>query len=77
MKTILERDCLCVWVTFLDELSRMNEKIVSMVATVSPQDPAVRTFKIIRKPADGRSYAVSLAEKYGLTYWKIRERVEP
>lgn len=76
MERILELDCLCVWVTFIDELSKMGDKVVSMVGTVDHRDPTVRTFRIVRKPANGLAYAISLAEKYDLTYEKIKERVK-
>lgn len=73
---IMELDVPCVWVTFIDEVSSLSEKTVSMVSTVVPDNPAKRTFKIVRRPADGLAYAMSRAQTYGLTYETIMERTK-
>ncbi|MDR7434247.1 MAG: DNA mismatch repair protein MutS [Armatimonadota bacterium] len=77
VSAILDLGAPCVWVTFLDELASLNEKTVSMVATVDPHNPEVRTFRIERRPADGLAYAMTLARKHRLTYEMIRERLRP
>jgi hypothetical protein len=48
-----------------------------MVACVHPDDPTLRTYEIARKPADGRAYAWALAEKYGLSYRRLKARIRP
>lgn len=77
LRRILALDALGVYVTFVDELSALSDKTVSMSSTVDAADPTVRTFKVIRKAADGLAYAMTLAEQNGLTYRKLIERIAP
>ena len=75
IQQLTELDVLGVYVTFIDELSRLSEATVSMVSTVVPENPAQRTFRVVRKPADGLAYAAALAEKYGLSFESVTRRL--
>jgi len=75
LSRVITLDAYCVWVTFFDELSYWHEKTLSMVATVEPEDPAIRTFQIVRNPAEGLAYAHAIARKHLLTCEDIKERI--
>jgi DNA mismatch repair protein MutS len=74
---LMRRDLYCVWVTFIDELASLGPQTVSVVSMVVPENPALRTYKIVRRPADGLAHALSIAEKCRLTYDMIRDRIGP
>jgi DNA mismatch repair protein MutS len=74
---IIELDAICVCVTFIDELAALSNTSVSMASNVNADNVAERTFKIVRRPPDGLAYAISVAEKYRLTYAQLRERLGP
>ncbi len=72
---LMRLEVFAAWVTFIDELTTLGEKTVSMTATIVPENPALRTYQIVRRPADGLAYALAIVEKYQLTYDMIRKKL--
>lgn len=72
----MDRDCLGVYVTHIYELTKEDDRVVSLVAALLSEDSNIRTFKIERRPADGKSYANTIVEKHHLTYQEIKERIQ-
>lgn len=75
LQTVRACGSLCVCVTFVDEWAAEDGVVVSLVAAVDAADPTIRTYRVERRPADGRSYALSIAEKYGLNYETLKSRI--
>ncbi len=75
LQRLLALGVLGIWVTFIDELASLDGAIVSLVSGVDPDDPTVRTFELVRRPADGRAHAVAIAKAHRLTYDELRERL--
>ena len=64
-----------VVVTFMEELSEYSSQTVSMVSEISEDGNQSRTFRILRRKADGIAFAMKLAGKYGLTKEQMKRRI--
>lgn len=69
-------DCFCMYVTHIFELTNISSRVASFVAAVDTENREARTYRILRKPADGRAYANTIAEKYNLSYKELKERIK-
>src|SRR6266571_1786319 len=77
LEKVVQLDLLCVYITFIDELASFGDTVVSMASTVVPDDPVQRTYKVVRKPADGLAYALAIADKHRVTYGQLGKRIAP
>ena len=77
LRQLIAKDLVCVYVTFIDQLAALGPACVSMVAGIDPGNPADRTFRVVRKPADGLAYAAAIAGRHGLSYQRLKERITP
>lgn len=75
LQKIIQVGALGVCVTFMDELAELGPETVSLTSMVEPDNPAQRSFKIVRRQADGLAYALSIAKKYGVTYEQLKGRL--
>ncbi len=75
-KRISSLNAYCVWVTFIDEVSRLSDEAVSYVAEVDLKNFSKRRYKLIKKEPNGLAYAQSIAKKYRLGYDDILKRIQ-
>ena len=75
LRKLLSKNAVCFVVTHTFELSFDSDDYVSLVATVVEDGSYRRTYRIVRKPADGVAYANSIVGKYKLDYDHIRGRL--
>jgi DNA mismatch repair ATPase MutS len=75
IEKIIALEATCVCVTFIDELTALNDSIVSMMSMIDDKDHAHRSFKVCRKSADGLAYSRTIVEKYHLTYSELLARI--
>ena len=74
MEEISKKGCIAICVTFLEELADYDEHTVSMMSTID-ETTRMRSYKIIRKMADGVADAMSLASYYCLDYQSLKRRM--
>lgn len=68
----MEKGCRGVYVTHLENLEQISERIVPMKAAMD-KDGHRRTYKIERGKTASSGYARDIVEKHGLTYGQLRE----
>lgn len=67
--------CRVVWVTFLDDLVESVDGALSLVGQVDPAEPTRPTFRFRALPPSGKSHAVALAARHGLSAADLHRRL--
>ena len=75
LNRLINRSAICFVVTHTFELAFDSDDYVSLVATVVEDGSYRRTYRIIRKRADGVAYANSIVGKYKLDFEHINYRL--
>lgn len=75
MKTLLTAGAICFFVTHTFEIAFDSDQYVSLVATVVEDGSFRRTYRIVRREADGIAFANSIVNKYKLDYSHINYRL--
>ncbi|MBR5712490.1 MAG: hypothetical protein IKX54_02740 [Lachnospiraceae bacterium] len=75
LKRLIANNAICFCVTHTYEIALDSDDYVSLVATVVEDGSFRRTYRIIRKAADGIAYADSIVSKYKLDYSHINYRL--
>lgn len=76
LKHFTEQGYLGVYVTHIAELTKAGGGVVSLVALADENDHRKRTFRIVRKEAEGIGYAGDIVEKHRLGYEDLCRRLE-
>lgn len=73
---IKEKNAMAIFITFIDELSKVSDITVAYRSNVRADNPMIRTYKITKEETDGKAYASAISKKYHLTYDEIRGRLK-
>lgn len=71
-----EQGCLGVYVTHIAELTKAGDDVASLVALADEKDHKKRTFRIVRKEAEGVGYAGDIVDKHHLSYEELCKRLD-
>lgn len=71
-----DQGCLGVYVTHIAELSKAGDDVASLVALADEKDHKKRTFRVVRKEAEGVGYAGDIVDKHHLGYEELCKRLD-
>ena len=71
-----DQGCLGVYVTHIAELSKAGNDVASLVALADEKDHKKRTFRVVRKDAEGVGYAGDIVDKHHLGYEELCKRLD-